>query len=294
MKNLVGDNISPKVKKEKGIDKTICFAKIICPEFEQFGVFSNAKLNLNTVLEQAFSRSNDSYNDKDGCYVYKFGGHNYAISIIENSDEFYFGQISTEKEFNDVLEEYKTLNNENIKSIIIRYFTFFYIDIKKKAIVYIGQKGIANIKKLFEQYFNEFSKASVTVQYLGNSDLLNQVEKSKKLYYINFQIADNGDVAKSLDKTLQWDRNINSYEIQIKIKKPTGHFLKQILTDANRHIKIKNPVLKFQDESFNEYVTHLFDDYFTVKSVIYSDEIDLGKYEKIKNKLILAMNQYVV
>ncbi len=294
MKNLVGDNIPQKVKKEKGIDKTIYFAKIICPEYEQFGVFNNTKLDLKTILEQSFNKSNSSYNNEEDCYTYSCDYLNYAIRVIENNDECYFGQISTEKEFNDVLEEYRnSSNNENIKSIIIRYFTFFYIDIKKKAIVYIGQKGIKNIKKLFERYLNEYSGASVTVQYLGNSDLLNKVRKSKKLHSINFQVADNGDVAKSLDETLQWDRNINNYEIQIKIKKPTENFLGQILTDANRHFKIKNPVLRFQDEAFNEYVTHLFDDYFTIKSVIYSNEIDLGKYEKIKNKLIIAINQYV-
>lgn len=294
MKDLTGNNIPQKVKKEKGVSKTICFAKIICPDQEQLGVFENDKLNLEVVLEQAFNLSNDNYNQKDKCFILNFNNDNYAIRLIEKGDDYYFGQISTEKEFNDVLEEYKNKeNNENIKSIIIKYFTFFYIDVKKKSIVYIGQKGIKSIRTIFQKYLSDYGKGSIIVQYLGDKDLLNQIKKSNKLTSINFQLADNDDVRKSLDRVLAWDRNINDYSIQIKIRKPAENLIGQILSDPNRHIKIKKPVLTFQDEAFNEYVTHLFEDYFTVKSVIYSSEIDFGKYENIKNKLIISIKEYV-
>lgn len=119
-------------------------------------------------------------------------------------------------------------------------------------------------------------------------------ERSQKLQSIEFQIADNGgDISKSLDQTLNWDRNINSFSIYIKVKHPTKPLIREIIKDPNRHSKVKKPVLKFQDEEFNEYITHLFEDYFTVKTVLTLDDIDLQKYDKIKTKLVLALGNYV-
>ena len=124
--------------------------------------------------------------------------------------------------------------------------------------------------------------------------MLKKIERSQKLKSIEFQIADNGgDISKSLDQTLNWDRNINSFSIYIKVKHPTKPLIKEIVQDPNRHSKVKKPILKFQDEEFNEYITHLFEDYFTVKTVLTLDDIDLQKYDKIKTKLVLALGNYV-
>lgn len=295
MENLIGDNVPQKRKKERGLSKTICFAKIDSPSFEQFGVFGDQKINLQTALERAFNTSNECYSAEKKTFDYECDKQKYCIQIIESTDKYYFGEISTEREFDDLLEEYRdSSNNESIKSIIIKYFTFFYIDIEKKAIVYIGQKGLKNINKLLTKYISEYSKINISIHYLGNADLLSKIERSQKLQSIEFQIADNGgDISKSLDQTLNWDRNINSFSIYIKVKHPTKPLIREIIKDPNRHSKVKKPVLKFQDEEFNEYITHLFEDYFTVKTVLTLDDIDLQKYDKIKTKLVLALGNYV-
>ena len=295
MENLIGDNVPQKKKKQQGLSKTIYFAKIDSPSFEQYGIFGNQKKDLNTALDCAFSTANESYNYEKGTFDYECDKQRYCIRLIETTGTYYFGEISTEREFDDLLEEYRnTSNNESMKSIIIKYFTFFYIDIEKKAIVYIGQKGLKSINKLLTQYVVEYSKVDISIHYLGNADLLKKVEHSHKLESIEFQIADNGgDISKSLDKTLNWDRNINSFLINIKVKRPTKPFIQEIIKDPNRHIKVKKPVLRFQDEEFNEYITHLFEDYFTVKTDLTLDDIDLQKYEKIKTKLVVALGNYV-
>lgn len=295
MENLIGDNVPQKKKKERGLSKTICFAKIDSPSFEQFGVFGDQMINLKTALERSFNTSNESYNVDKKTFDYECDKQRYCIRIIDSTDKYYFGEISTEREFDDLLEEYRdSSNNESIKSIIIKYFTFFFIDIEKKAIVYIGQKGLKNINKLLTKYITEYSKINISIHYLGNADLLKKIERSQKLKSIEFQIADNGgDISKSLDQTLNWDRNINSFSIYIKVKHPTKPLIKEIVQDPNRHSKVKKPILKFQDEEFNEYITHLFEDYFTVKTVLTLDDIDLQKYDKIKTKLVLALGNYV-
>ncbi len=295
MENLIGNNVPMKKKKQRGLPKTIYFAKIDSPNFEQFGIFSNQKINLQTALERSFNSSNESFNADKGTFDCECDKQKYCIRIIEASDKYFFGEISTEREFDDLLEEYRdSSNDESIKSIIIKYFTFFYIDIEKKAIVYIGQKGLKNINKLLTKYITEYSKINISIHYLGNADLLKKIERSQKLQSIEFQIADNGgDISKSLDHTLNWDRNINSFSIYIKVKHPTKPLVKEIVQDPNRHSKVKKPILKFQDEEFNEYITHLFEDYFTVKTILTLDDIDLQKYDKIKSKLILALGNYV-
>lgn len=293
--NLIGDTISDSTrKKEKGVSKTIYFAKINCKEFEQYGVFDNKKISLTSVLSDSFNIDNENYNKDEKFFSFSCDNQNYNISIIEHENGYVFGQISTEKEFKDFLEEYRNgQNSEKLKSVIIKYFTFFYIDIERKALIYIGQKGLKNINKLFSKYFGTYGNEDVRITFLGNSDLIQKVERSTKLQSIEFQVADNGDVSKSLDKVLSWTRDVNSFEIQIKVKKPSKSYIKQIISDNNRITKIKNPILKFQDESFNEYVSHLFDDYFTVKDIVSPSEIDVSNFGAIKNRLVKAMNNYM-
>ncbi len=295
MKNLLGDNVSKPITNKKGVSKTIYFARINCPEFEQYGIFENNKINLKTVLDRAFDTTNDNYNIDNELYAYECDNQRYSIKVLERNDKFYFGEIYTDKVFDDLLEEYRDgLKNEEIKTIIIRYFPFFYIDITKKAVVYIGQKGLKSINKLFATYIRQYGSINVSIHYLGNKDLLNKIKKSQKLQSIEFEIVDNGGVvSKSLDKTLEWHRNINSFIIQIKMKKPTENFVTQVLNDPQRQMKVKKPILKFQDEGFNEYVTHLFEDSFTIKTKITFDDIDFEKFVKIRNKLETALNDYV-
>ena len=62
--NLVGDTVpSATRKKEKGVSKTIYFAKISCKEFEQYGVFGSKKVSLASVLKDSFSVDNENYNN---------------------------------------------------------------------------------------------------------------------------------------------------------------------------------------------------------------------------------------
>ena len=295
MEDLIGDNIPQKVKREKkSINKSIYFAKIECKAFEQLGIDGNKITNLFTILKRAFSTDNDNYNiANDNAYSFSLDNIDYKIEIIENTEECCFGRLSTQKRFQDILEIYKADDEKLLKYVIIQYFTFFYIDINKKALIYIGQKGLKNINKLFCKYFETYAKEFVVINSLGNFDLINQINKANKLRSIEFKLADKNDVTHSLDETLKWDRNINDYNISIKVAKPSKNFIISMLRDRNKGIKIKNPIITFQDSAFNETITHLFEDYFTIKAVLLPSEIDTDNFQAIKNKLIVAMNTYM-
>lgn len=294
MENLVGDNIvTISRKKEKGVEKSIYFAEIDCPNFEQLGFDGTRKVDLISILDKAFNSHNKNFDNKNNIFIYDFENKNYIFNIIERTKDFVFGQLSTEKLYNDILQEYKDEDQKVIKSIIIKSFTFFYIDIKKKSLVYIGHKNLKNFNKVLTKYFEEYGKEFVKITFYGNKNLLQQIDKSQKLQSIEFQIADNGEISKSLDKTLEWDRNINSFIINIKVKHPTKPYVKAIILDSNKHKKISKPVLKFQDETFNDYISHLFDDYFTVKETVYISQVDLKGFGNIKEKLISATNKFM-
>lgn len=294
MENLIGDNIvTSSRKKEKGVEKSIYFAEIDCSNFEQYGLYGNRKVDLNSILNKVFSINNENYDEKNKVFIFDFENKNYVFNIIELTDDYFFGQLSTEKLYNDILQEYKDKDQKVIKSIIIKSFTFFYIDINKKYLVYIGHKDLKNFNKILSKYFEKYGKESIKITFYGNNNLLKKIEKSPKLQSIAFQIADNGEISKSLDKTLEWDRNINNFIINIKIKHPTKLYIKQIISDNNKHRKISKPVLKFQDETFNDYISHLFENYFTVKEKIFIGQVDLNGFGNIKEKLINATSKFM-
>lgn len=131
------------------------------------------------------------------------------------------------------------------------------------------------------------------IKFYGDKNLIQKINKSQKLKSIDFQIADTGEISKTLDRTLSWDRNINNFIINIKVKHPAKTYAKQILSDKDKYQKIAKPVIKFQDETFNDYVSHLFEDYFTVKEKIYISQIDLKSFSKIKDTLMNATKKFM-
>lgn len=294
MENLVGDNImSKKPKKEKGVEKAIYFANISCPNFEQFTIDgSSRKTSLSSIIKKSFNINNDNYDSKSQYFSFVFEGKSYAFKVLEEDENYLFGQLSTEKEYNDILEEYKS-DDKTLKSLIIKSFTFFYIDKNKKTLVYIGHKNLKNTIKIFVKYFEKYSNEPVIIKFYGDKNLIQKINKSQKLKSIDFQIADTGEISKTLDRTLSWDRNINNFIINIKVKHPTKTYVKQILSDKDKYHKIAKPVIKFQDETFNDYVSHLFEDYFTVKETIYISQIDLNSFSKIKDKLMNATIKFM-
>lgn len=291
MENLIGDNVVTEKKKEKGIEKHIYFSEIDCPSFEQFGMTGNKNVNLLEILKRIFDDKQSYFNGENFSFICE--NKKYLINIIDSNEKYYFGKISTEKEYNDLLEEYKVDDENTKKSIIIKSFTFFYIDIKRKSLVYIGHKNLKNMNKIFTKIFTDYSHENVIVNYYGDKELLEKIVKSVKLQSIEFEMIDDGEIAKSLDKSLSWDRNVESYIVNVKIKKPSKHYVEKILKDKHKREKISKPVLKFQDELFNETISHLFEQSFSIKDVILIDEIDIVKFEKIKTKLIDAMNKYM-
>ena len=296
IKNLLGDNVPEKKTREKGIEKVIYFAEIDCQSFEQVGLDKNKVVNLYTILEKSFNKQTDNYEKKDSdeFFYYNCDKQKYLINIIELNDKYCFGKLSTEKKYNDLLEEYRNETDETIyKTITVKCFTFFYIDIEKKAFVYIGHKNLKTINKVFTKYLQDYSNERIFITYYGEKDLLTKIKRSNKLQTIEFQIADNNEISKSIDKTLSWHRNINNYNISIKIKKPTQEYIGQILGDKERYSKIKKPVLKFQDENFNESISHLFENYFTIKETIYINELDIDNFTNIRDKLVQSIKNYM-
>lgn len=295
MENLIGDNImSKRPKKEKGVEKTIYFANISCPNFEQFTIDgSSRKASLSSIIKESFNINNNNYDSKNQFFSFVFEGKSYAFKILEDDANSLFGQLSTEKEYNDILEEYKSDDNKTLKYLIIKSFTFFYIDKNKKALVYIGHKNLKNTIKIFVKYFEKYSNENVIIKFYGDNNLIEKINKSQKLKSIDFQIADTGEISKTIDQTLSWDRNINNFIINIKIKHPTKPYVKQMLSDKNKYQKIAKPVIKFQDETFNDYVSHLFEEYFTIKETIYISQIDINGFSKIKDTLINATTKFM-
>ena len=295
MENLVGDNImSKRPKKEKGVEKAIYFANISCPNFEQFTIDGlSRKTSLSSIIKNSFNINNDNYDSKNQYFSFVFEGKSYAFKVLEDDKNCLFGQLSTEKEYNDILEEYKSDDNKTLKSLIIKSFTFFYIDKNKRTLVYIGHKNLKNTIKIFVKYFEKYSNENVIIKFYGDKNLIEKINKSQKLKSIDFQIADTGEISKTIDQTLSWDRNINNFIINIKVKHPTKPYVKQILADKTKYQKIAKPVIKFQDETFNDYVSHLFEEYFTVKETIYISQIDINGFSKIKDKLIDATKKFM-
>lgn len=295
MENLVGDNVvSKKPKKEKGVEKAIYFANISCSNFEQFTIDGlSRKTSLSSIIEKSFNISNDNYDSKNQYFYFVFESKSYAFKVLEDDESSIFGQLSTEKEYNDILEEYKSDDNKTLKSLIIKSFTFFYIDKNRKTLVYIGHKNLKNTIKIFVKYFEKYSNENVAIKFYGDKNLIEKINKSQKLKSIDFQIADAGEISKTIDQTLSWDRSINNFIINIKVKHPTKPYVKQMLADKNKYQKIAKPVIKFQDETFNDYVSHLFEEYFTVKETIYISQIDINGFSKIKEKLINATNKFM-
>ena len=142
MKDFFGDDIAPRRKNRKGVEKAIYFAKISCAEFEQYMVDGNiVSNNLLVLLEKSFKKNNKFYQETNGVeiFVFPFKEQKYAISLIEKNDRYYFGRISTEKEHNEILEEYK-VEGENVKKII-------------KLVNVIKKKGLNNILVAVVRYF---------------------------------------------------------------------------------------------------------------------------------------------
>lgn len=296
MKDFFGDDIAPRRKNRKGVEKAIYFAKISCAEFEQYMVDGNiVSNNLLVLLEKSFKKNNKFYQETNGVevFVFPFKEQKYAISLIEKNDRYYFGRISTEKEHNEILEEYK-VEGENVKKIIINSFTFFYIDVKSKSLVYIGHKNLKNINDIFTLYFKNFTNEYLIISFYADDSVIEKINKSIKVQSIDFQLSPNDLVSKSIDKCLDWARDIESYEIKIKIKHPKKSYAVQLVQDKERFSKIKKPVLKLQDENLNDNITHLFDNYFTIKDSITIDEIDLKSFENIKEKLENAFKKYIL
>ncbi len=296
MKDLFGDNIISRRKKRNGVEKAIYFAKISCAEFDQYMVDGNiVSNNLLTLLEKSFKKNNKFYQMTNGveAFIFPFKQQKYAISLIEENDSFYFGRISTEKEHNEILEEYK-VEGENVKKIIINSFTFFYIDVKTKSLVYIGHKNLKNINEIFKLYFKNFTSEYLIISFYAEDSIIEKINKAVKVQSIDFQLSPNDLVSKSIDKCLDWARDIESYEIKIKIKHPKKSYAVQLVQDKERFNKIKKPVLKVQDENLNDNITHLFDNYFTIKDSITINEIDLKCFESIKQKLENAFKKYIL
>ena len=137
------------------------------------------------------------------------------------------------------------------------------------------------------------AQADVIINYLGNKKILESVKKANKLKTFSFNVADQGDIRKSLDETLSWTRDVDSFLIKITIKNPSVKYLEQILNDNGKYNKIIKPVLSFQDEYFNDAIANIFEESFSIKESIEMKEIDLKNYGSIKNKLVNAMNKYM-
>ena len=61
MENLIGDNVTTERKREKGVEKSIYFANISCPDFEQFTIDGTTrKTSLPIILDTAFNMTNSN------------------------------------------------------------------------------------------------------------------------------------------------------------------------------------------------------------------------------------------
>jgi hypothetical protein len=159
--------------------------------------------------------------------------------------------------------------------------------------VYIGHKNLKNINNIFVKYFDTYSNEKILISYYGEKNLIEKLKKSNKTQSIFFELAHNNDIQISLDKALGWDRNLTPYEISICLKKPRNKYIEDILADKDKFSKIKKPVLKFQDENYNDTISHLFENYFTVKEFIFVEDVDIQKFDSIKNKLTSALTKYM-
>lgn len=293
-KDLFGEKV-PQIKsvKKGSYEKSVYFTQISCPCFEQYGLYGSKIITLSELLKSAFNENNSNYDKVSKAFSFTYKNQEYIIEIIESTEDYYFGKLSTKKDYNDILEEYTISEGEELKSITIRYFTFFYIDINQKALVYISKTKLKNLNKIFMEYIFAQTKQDVKITLYGQKNLMEKLGRSNKLDSITFQVS-NPNISRAIDDVLSWERDMEVYEIAIRIKKPSCNYVGQVLTDNQKLQKVRKPRLKYQDENLNNTVAYLFEDYFTVKENITIEDVDLDKYPAIKNKLISAMNKYMV
>lgn len=294
--NLLGDE-EIKMPKRQGEEKTIYFSKIIYRELDQYDLDGNLQqINLYTLFEKGFNEicSNCIKEKGELSYTCEYEKKKYIINIIELNKNFCFGKLSSEKEYKDILEEYRSDNIEKIKFIIIKSFTFFYVDFKSKSLVYIGHKNLRNINEIFRQYFRINMDFNLLIKPYSEEDTIEKINKSKIIKSIDFNLVPNAIISQSIDQTLEWCRDIEQYEVKIKIKHPKKRYIKELMEDNNKLIKIEKPKVSLIDENCNEQITHLFENYFTIKENISIDEMDLEHFSKIRDKLIIAHEKYIL
>lgn len=293
-KDLFGEKMpqTKKITPKGSYEKNVYFTQISCPSFEQYGLLGNNRITLLEILQVSFSEENMNYDKDSKTFSFVYKNQEYIIDIIECNENYYFGKLSTKKNYNDILEEYTISEGEKLKSVTIKYFTFFYIDINKKALIYIGKTKLTNLNKIFMEYFESQTNQNVKITLYGQHNLMNKLKKSNRLQSISFKVYD-PNINQAIDQTLNWIRYVEVYDIDIRIKRPSYNYIEQLMNDKQKMLKVSKPKIKYQDENLNETIAYVFEDYFTVKESITINDIDLDKYVAIKNKLINAMNKYM-
>jgi len=298
--DLLGNTIAEKGRRQnpKGsIVKTVNFSRIICQDMTVMSFDGNKQVSLDTAIKNAFSKTSSNHKVENGESYFDFTIDNqiyvlFPISHVEGKE--FFGRISTEKEHKDILEIYKVKEKQKesvFETIIIDSFTFFYINIAKKSLTYIGHKNIQNLNKVLQEVFDKYGQCQLEVRTYVQNNLLERIKKHNKLNSITARVVPDEEIKKSLNQTMRWDMSISSYSLQLTVKGISNTQVETLMQQKGKTKTIQNPQLLFQDQNHKDVIINLFEDTLAVKESI--QLTDPKDYSGIKAKLIDADKKYI-
>jgi len=176
--------------------------------------------------------------------------------------------------------------------MMLRYYTFILADSQSNIIAYLNNRNLPNINALLNVFLITQSKINMYIEPLKNPKINKTVRnalKTKELVFtLNTTLQD--DVSKSLDDSCHITRDSEAYKVTVSVKSPGTKLVNSILENTQKIVAFQKAKLNIIDENNIPQVLDLFSAEFSFKTNIAIDDIDLKENQKVKVKLIRAID----
>ncbi|MCL2848272.1 MAG: hypothetical protein FWE13_05990 [Firmicutes bacterium] len=287
---MIGDKIVKKKKTSPGKSKTVMFSKITVKPFEQFGIFNNNNVNLETMLERAFPNTSKSM-EKSVSYK----SENYTIKTSINNSDYIFFSLSKTKDFKDIMAKVFDDKKQEIptQNLLLEYFTFVLISKVQGLVAYISNQNIQNLNLILHKYLHDITNVDIHIAPIKNPEIAQTIDRAVETKKLIFTLNNSAEteVSKKLDSVLSWTRELEAYRIEVIVKKPKQKYLTDLLNDKDKYNKLNKPKLEILDQHHNNMILDLFTFEFSLKTKIEFTDIDFGENRQVYNKMLSACAQ---